>query len=100
MQLQGTETFEILKEIGLNIGLLFQITDDLIDFKGNRKIVGKPTKKDKNKGKPTLVNLLGYEKTLSFAHNLKKKLSKKIKKYGIKSGDLLGEGAAGKVLKC
>ena len=86
---QNIKKKKILKEIGLNIGLLFQITDDLIDFKGNRKIVGKPTKKDKNKGKPTLVNLLGYEKTLSFAHNLKKKLSKKIKKYGIKSGDLL-----------
>jgi len=80
---------EILKNIGLDIGLLFQIADDLIDYKGNSKIVGKPTKRDKKKGKPTLVNLLGYKKTLSFANNLKNKINQKVKNYGIKSQDLL-----------
>ena len=77
------------REIGLLIGLLFQTVDDLIDYKGDSKIVGKPTKSDKKKGKATLVNLLGYSKTLNFAKNLKKKLDKKIKKYGIKASDLL-----------
>ena len=80
---------KILKKIGLDIGLLFQIADDLIDFKGDSKIVGKPTKMDKNKGKPTLVNLLGYKKTLNFSDNLKNKINKKIKKYGIQSHSLL-----------
>ena len=78
-----------LKQIGLDIGLLFQIADDLIDYKGDAKIVGKPTKRDKNKGKPTLVNMIGYKKTLNFANNLKNKIDKKIKRYGIKSYDLL-----------
>ena len=86
---QNLKKRKILKEIGLNIGLLFQITDDLIDFKGDKKIVGKPVKSDKHKGKPTLVNLLGYKKTLNFANNLKNKINKKIKNYGIKSQDLL-----------
>ena len=62
----------MLKKIGLDIGLLFQITDDLIDYKGDTKIVGKPTRKDKNKGKQTLINFMGYNKTLVFANNLKK----------------------------
>ena len=79
----------VLKKIGQDIGLLFQVTDDLIDFKGDSKIVGKPTKRDKKKGKPTLVNLLGYKQTLSFANKLKNNITKKIKKYGIKSKDLL-----------
>ena len=35
-----------LKEIGINIGLLFQTVDDLIDHRGNSSIVGKPTKRD------------------------------------------------------
>jgi len=78
-----------LKKLGLDIGTLFQIADDLIDFKGDSKIVGKPTKRDKLKGKPTLVNLIGYKETLIFAHNLRKKTNKKIKNYGIKSQDLL-----------
>ena len=78
-----------LKNIGLDIGLLFQITDDLIDYKGDPKIVGKSTKKDKNKGKQTLISLMGYSKTLNFVKNLEKKIIMNIKKYGIKSNDLL-----------
>ena len=79
----------ILKKIGLDIGLLFQITDDLIDYKGDTKIVGKLTKKDTRKGKKTLISLMGYKKTLKYVNNLNKKISKNIKKYGIKSNDLL-----------
>jgi len=78
----------ILKKIGLDIGLLFQIADDLIDYKGDSKIVGKLTKKDKKKGKQTLVNFMGYRKTLIFAENLKNKINMRIKKYGHKSTDL------------
>ena len=80
---------KILKKIGMDIGLLFQVTDDLIDFKGDSKIVGKPIRRDKKKGKPTLVNLLGYKKTVDFANNLKNRIDKKINNYGIKSQDLL-----------
>ena len=78
-----------LKEIGINIGLLFQIVDDLIDYKGDSMIVGKPTRSDEKKGKATLVNLLGYEETINFAKNLKKKIDQQIKKYGNKANDLL-----------
>ena len=54
------------------------------------KIIGFSfTKRDKNKGKPTLVNLLGYKETLNFANNLKNKINNKIKNYGIKSYDLI-----------
>jgi len=79
----------ILKKIGLDIGLLFQITDDLIDYKGDSKTAGKLTKKDKKQGKQTLVNLMGYRKTLILAKNLKNKINMRIKKYGDKSIDLL-----------
>jgi len=78
-----------LKEIGINIGLLFQIVDDLIDFKGDSTLVGKPTRNDEKKGKATLVSLLGYKETVNFAENLKKKINLQIKKYGSKANDLL-----------
>ena len=80
---------KLLRKIGLQIGLLFQIVDDLIDYKGDSEIVGKPTKSDEEKGKATLVNLLGYSETLNFAKTLKKKLDQQIKKYGIKANNLL-----------
>ena len=73
----------------MKIGLLFQVVDDLIDFKGDSKIVGKPTKRDKKKGKATLVNLMGYKKTLNFANKIKKDLDKEIKKYGSNTQNLL-----------
>ena len=69
--------------------LFTKIVDDLIDYKGDSKVVGKLTKKDKKKGKRTLVNLIGYRKTLILAKNLKNKINMRIKKHGDKSIDLL-----------
>ena len=60
-----------------------------MDFKGDKKIVGKQTGKDKIRGKATLVNLLGYSNTLNYAKKLKKKIDNDIKKYGRKADSLL-----------
>ena len=76
------------KTIGSDIGLLFQIADDLIDYKGNSKVAGKKTKKDKKKGKATLINLLGYDYTYIYAKNLKNRIFKKLNKFGKRSQDL------------
>ena len=78
-----------LGKLGEEIGLLFQLSDDFLDIKGTMKIVGKPIKKDKKKGKSTLIHLLGYEKTLKFANNLKKKILLKLKKHGKVAQDLI-----------
>ena len=86
---ENTKKRKLFREIGLQIGLLFQIVDDLIDYRGDSRTVGKPTKNDEKKGKATLVNLLGYSEALNFANTLKKKLGQQIKKYGIKANDLL-----------
>jgi len=45
-----------------NIGLAFQIADDLIDHSGDEAAAGKPTGKDANAGKATFVSLLGEER--------------------------------------
>jgi len=80
---------KILRNIGIDIGLLFQIKDDLIDHTGKSRIVGKPTKSDLKKGKATLINLIGYDKTLLFAGNLKRNIDKKIKNFDRHTEDLL-----------
>ena len=59
------------QSIGSEIGFLFQITDDLIDARGSLKSAGKKTKKDKRKGKATLIRLLGYKNTIKYAEKLK-----------------------------
>ena len=45
-----------------NIGLAFQITDDLIDHSGDEAAAGKRTGKDAKAGKATFVSLLGPER--------------------------------------
>jgi farnesyl diphosphate synthase len=45
-----------------NIGLAFQIADDLIDHSGDVSAAGKPTGKDAHAGKATFVSLLGAER--------------------------------------
>ena len=45
-----------------NIGLAFQIADDLIDHSGDESAAGKPTGKDAGAGKATFVSLLGEDR--------------------------------------
>ena len=78
-------TFEA---IGSDLGLLFQISDDLIDYKGDSIKAGKKTKKDNKLGKATLISLLGYKKTVIYGEKLRKKIQKKIMKYGQRSKNL------------
>jgi farnesyl diphosphate synthase len=45
-----------------NMGLAFQIADDLIDHSGDQTAAGKPTGRDAHAGKATFVSLLGEER--------------------------------------
>ncbi len=78
-----------LGKLGEEIGLLFQLADDFLDIKGSKNLVGKPTKKDKKKGKSTLINLMGYKKAYMYADKLKKKILIKLKKHGKNAKDLI-----------
>ena len=75
-------------KIGSKIGLLFQITDDLIDYKGKTKKAGKKTNKDKRIGKATLISLLGYENTIKYSEKLKLNIFKNLDEFGNKASDL------------
>ena len=77
------------KKVGENIGLLFQIADDLIDYKGKSSIAGKKTKKDAVKGKATLISLLGYENVINYAEKIKNNTIKILNNHGNKSKDLI-----------
>ena len=80
--------FNKFSNIGSDIGLLFQITDDLIDYRGIAKNVGKRTRKDKKKGKATLISLLGYKNTINYSNKLKKKIFLSLEKFGKKANEL------------
>lgn len=54
---------KILSKFGQNLGLLFQIVDDLLDLLGDEKSLGKPLQSDLKKKKLTYPALFGTEKT-------------------------------------
>ena len=86
---KNNSTKKELSILGEEIGLLFQLADDFIDIRGSKKLVGKSIKKDKKKGKSTLINLVGYEKSYNFAYKLKKDILRKLLKHGRKADDLV-----------
>ena len=79
---------KFFENIGSNIGLLFQIADDLIDFKGFPQTAGKKTRKDAKQGKATLISLLGYKNTIKYGYRIKSKTINDLKKYGLRTNNI------------
>ena len=80
---------KIFEEFSYNLGLAFQIKDDLLDIEGNEKEIGKKTQKDLVKGKETLISLLGKEKAKKKSEELIKKSLKILEKFGNKAKNLI-----------
>lgn len=59
--LAGNLHFDELSSFGKNLGLLFQITDDMLDFTSTPEKLGKSINKDKDSNKLTFVTLYGLE---------------------------------------
>ncbi|WP_333793713.1 polyprenyl synthetase family protein [Hyphomicrobium sp.] len=57
----GQDARAALASYGQNIGLAFQIADDLLDAEGDADVVGKAVSKDAAAGKATLVSLMGID---------------------------------------
>jgi geranylgeranyl diphosphate synthase type II len=59
-----------LGRYGERLGLAFQITDDLLDVRGDEAALGKRARKDSRRGKLTFPGLLGVEPSLRRAEEL------------------------------
>jgi farnesyl diphosphate synthase len=59
-----------LVKFSRNLGIAFQITDDILDVEGNEKIVGKTLKKDKAQNKLNFVSISGVAKAKTIATDL------------------------------
>tara|TARA_S200000501_G_scaffold335878_1_gene340828 strand:- start:141 stop:761 length:621 start_codon:yes stop_codon:yes gene_type:complete len=88
IQKKEKKEIKFFEKIGSKIGLLFQIADDLIDFKGDEKIAGKKIGKDKKKGKATLISLLGYKNSIKYCYKIISEINTSLMKYGSKSRDM------------
>lgn len=59
-----------LQRYAHDMGLAFQITDDLLDVEGTRTETGKGVRKDGAKGKATLISVLGVDRAREQAQTL------------------------------
>lgn len=59
-----------LKTYAKNIGLAFQVTDDLLDVEGDPNVMGKDVGSDQARSKSTYPALLGIEQSKQFAKKL------------------------------
>jgi len=51
---ESDETLKTMHDIGLNLGIAFQLIDDVLDYEGDPETTGKNVGDDLNEGKPTL----------------------------------------------
>ncbi|MCH5190144.1 MAG: polyprenyl synthetase family protein [Oscillospiraceae bacterium] len=61
---------DIICEYAENLGLAFQITDDILDIVSDSQTLGKPVGSDEKNNKPTFVKLYGLEKSKALVNEL------------------------------
>jgi len=77
-----------LRDYARDLGLVFQITDDLLDVLGTPEKTGKSVGKDKDQGKATLISVYGVEGARREAEKLVQRAVAALAPYGAKTIDL------------
>ena len=75
-----------LRGYARDIGLAFQIADDLLDVDGDANLAGKALRKDEEQGKQTFVTLLGVEAARERAQILTEQARSHLDAYGEEAG--------------
>lgn len=65
-----TQHYVALRNYAHDLGLAFQIIDDLLDYEGTEAEVGKSVQRDAEAGKATFVTILGADRARAQAHLL------------------------------
>ncbi len=84
-------TIEKLKTIGIDLGVLFQIIDDILDETGEERELGKKLKKDHEGGKCTYPKVMGLDNSIKEAKKLTEKVKIEAKAAFGEKGELLEE---------
>lgn len=77
-----------LRRYAQNIGLAFQIVDDILDVESNASNLGKATQKDRAKGKKTFVDFMGLNGAKEEASRLVTNAKQALQPYGAKAKTL------------
>lgn len=68
-------------ELGKNLGILFQLTDDILDEKGESARMGKTLGKDKSEGKLTCIKIFGAERSEMLADEYAERCRESLRRF-------------------
>ena len=83
--------YENFKKFGINVGLAFQITDDLLEVTSDKQTLGKNTNSDNKNNKATYVNVVGFDEAIVESKTLSDAAIYEISKENISNTDMLIE---------
>ena len=83
--------YENFKKFGINIGLAFQITDDLLEVTSDKQTLGKNINSDMKNNKATYVNVVGFDEAIVESKKLSDSAIYEISKENISNIDMLIE---------
>ncbi len=81
----GEEDLINIRHYGRNIGMAFQIIDDILDITGDQEKLGKDIGSDAEKQKSTYPSLLGLEESRKIAQDLLRESKEILEAYGDRS---------------
>ena len=84
------ETLDRLSSYGTNVGLAFQVIDDILDEESTTEQLGKDAGSDRERGKATFPSIVGMEESKKYAKQLIENAWKDIASLGEK-GEMLRE---------
>jgi farnesyl diphosphate synthase len=84
----GVEDRARLRDYARDLGLAFQIADDLIDATGTAEAAGKAVGKDAEAGKATMVSLYGVDGARAEAESLARRAAATLDVYGAAAAEL------------
>ena len=83
--------YESFEKFGINVGLAFQITDDLLEVTSDKQTLGKNTNSDNKNNKATYVNVVGFDESIVESKTLSDAAIYEISKENISNTDMLIE---------
>ncbi|MCR5556796.1 MAG: polyprenyl synthetase family protein [Butyrivibrio sp.] len=86
----GKREVELIEKAGSNVGIAFQIQDDILDIISTQEELGKPIGSDEKNGKSTYVSLYGMDNAKSKVKELSEEAEGILKDLGFENSFLSG----------
>lgn len=83
--LSGTEEFENIRQFAKEVGLAFQMKDDILDVESSTEVLGKPIGSDAAQGKTTFVTMYGISRCKEEMEAYTERAKKRLEGYGEKA---------------